>query len=871
MNPYVKIEEGVLHVDGKPTFAWTADYPYYRDQRADWSSQLDSLKKMNVNVVTFYIPWRHHAPKDPLRAGGIYDFSGQLHDRTDVLEFIRLIRAKGMFCIVKPGPYIHAETRFGSLPDYVLPDNNPRIQVRVDQQGRPNPACWGFERPPAPMDPEYLPYVKEWFHTVARQVIVPNEYPHGPILAVQVLNEGVYSDGGAGVDKFNFESSAVAHYAKFLDQQYGSIDQYNAVCGARFASFSDVPAPGPWSPRATRGEVRPWIDWAGFGQYFYKLILTTYVGYLREAGVTVPAVLNLNPPPSTQGVGLETVMGRYNAPYLSDVIAYGYTNWTGLVSHDVHAWWRYRYLARAARGINMEENWGFDSYDPPHYWHVQPSFFQSMAYLLMGATGLNIYLGVSCDCWTDYLAVDAGGVYMHNHPIAEDGSYRSSFWTCHQMGALMRNIGSDLVSREKIEPIAWVFYTPYAQAASWESPADDWRKAGFSDRPRAASPGWDRFMALCDHGKTENGICYPREESVERLLQRKILFLDGGDWMDAATQQKLLNYVERGGVLVITSRVPEMDEFFHPCRLLKDALFPCEMRVVDGGTSFEYRLGDGRFRGTGRGTVLGVSKPGRNVASAGAVRIGNANVTCSVTSCYGRGKAMFLGLCPWLDQPGDSGHIGLIEYLARELAGVAVTASIVPEPADPLVEVAQYRGGVADRRYVFMLTRQEKPAMYRFRLTDAADEADVFEIQLSGRSGALVGFERGRIAAAMIKGWNDLDKVAAAPMLKFGEHVLAAADPCDLYFCRRADGPWEVSVVNVQNEAGRTAVSLPIPREEVSDIVQVTSAGREIAVGIREIGGCAVFTAADMRNVEPVAELAEGEWSPCYIIRPRSP
>ena len=56
----------------------------------------------------------------------------------------------------------------------------------------------------------------------------------------------------------------------------------------------------------------------------------------------------------------------------------------------------------------MEENWGFDSYDPPYYWSVQPSFFQSLAYMLWGATGLNIYLGVSCDCWTDYLAVDAG-------------------------------------------------------------------------------------------------------------------------------------------------------------------------------------------------------------------------------------------------------------------------------------------------------------------------------------------------------------------------------------------------------------------------------------------------------------------------------
>ena len=136
-------------------------------------------------------------------------------------------------------------------------------------------------------------------------------------------------------------------------------------------------------------------------------------------------VININPPAAPRGAGLETVMGRYTVPYLNSVINYGYTNWCGVVSHNEDAWLKYKIVGKVARGINMEENWGFDSYDPPYYWSVQPSFFQSMAYMLWGATGLNIYLGVSCDCWTDELAVDAGGVYMHNHPIAEDGSYRS--------------------------------------------------------------------------------------------------------------------------------------------------------------------------------------------------------------------------------------------------------------------------------------------------------------------------------------------------------------------------------------------------------------------------------------------------------------
>lgn len=869
MNPHAKIERGALYVDGKPTMVWSADYPYYRDQRADWSGQLDNLKRMNVDIVTFYIPWRHHAPTDPLREGGVYDFSGQLHDRTDVLQFIRLIREKGMRCIAKPGPYIHAETRFGSLPDYVLPDNNSRIQTRVDMQGNATPGCWGFERPPAPMDPEYLLYVRGWLEAVAREVIVPNQYPHGPILAVQVLNEGVYSDGGYGVDKFNFETTAAAHYPAFLEAKYGSVEKYNGACGTRFGSFVEIKPPGPWSPGTARASVRPWLDWAEFGQAFYRRILSTYVEYLREEGVSVPAVINLNPPPGARGAGVDTVMGRYNPPDLTGVAAYGYTNWAGVVAQDQNAYLRYKFLARAARGINMEENWGFDSYDPPIYWHVQPSFFQSMMYLLFGSTGLNIYLGVSCDCWTDYLAVDAGGVYMHNHPIAEDGSLRASFWTCHQMGALMRHMGEDLVSRETVEPIAWAFYTPYAQAASWDGPRQDWQRAGFSDRPRAASPGWDTFMALCHERKTQNGLCYPREESLERLLERAILFLDGADWMDADTQRKLVDYVERGGVLVMTSRVPELGEFFEPCTVLRDALFPCPSRIESVEEAFDYQLGSEAFRGSARGAVTVFKEVRGRIKAAAAATLGGKTVTCGITTDYGKGHAVFLGFCPWLSEPDAGRHTGLIEHLARAYAGVRVTAPLVVEPDDPLVDVAQYRSADGGRRFVYLLTRREQPGLYRVRMNEDDGTTSMFEVHLPARSGALIALEGGRIAAALVKGYNDLDRSVAAPWLKTGDEVLAAAEPCDLYFCRRADGLCEVSVANVQSESRCTEVTLPQEAGQIGGIVRVTAEGDEVTTRVRGTERGAVFVAEDMRGADP-DDAAEGLWSPWYLVRPCS-
>lgn len=71
------IKDGVLYINGQPDFCFSADYPYYRDHRADWAVQLSGIKKMGINYVSFYIPWRHHLPEDPLKSKGRFDFSGE--------------------------------------------------------------------------------------------------------------------------------------------------------------------------------------------------------------------------------------------------------------------------------------------------------------------------------------------------------------------------------------------------------------------------------------------------------------------------------------------------------------------------------------------------------------------------------------------------------------------------------------------------------------------------------------------------------------------------------------------------------------------------------------------------------------------------
>ena len=360
-----------------------------------------------------------------------------------------------------------------------------------------------------------------------------------------------------------------------------------------------------------------------------------------------------------------------------------------------------------------------------------------------------------------------------------------------------------------IEPVAWALYSPYCPRRELERLVRRMEaNAGFASYPHAAWFGWDSFMALCDKNKTQNGICYPHEETIERLLKHPRPVHRRHDWMDAATQAKLVEYVERGGVLVMTSRAPHLDDRFKPCTILRDRLFPCKSETLNGNGSFKYAMAEGAFKGACRGNVAAFSALGAGVKEWASASIDGRKITCGVVSERGRGKAILLGFLPWQTESGEWGSAGLIEHIASQIAGVRHTATVSLLREDPLVEVAEYRAG-ADRRYVYILTRKDKPATYKVVLRNEDGSEEPFDIHLPAFSGALVGFERGRIACAFIKGHNDLDKSHAAPKLHKGDDVLAAADSCDLYFCRLPDGTDEVSVVNLPQGKTSTAVTLP--------------------------------------------------------------
>lgn len=146
-----------LMKDGQPWLPVMGEFHYTRVPRADWEDQLLKMKAAGVDIVSTYIIWQHHEEHR-----GQYDWSGN----HDLRAFVELAAKHGLYVFVRPGPWAHAEVRYGGIPDWVV-DSVPT---------RRN-------------DPTYLAYVDSFYQQVGQQLRGLMWKDGGPVVGVQIENE----------------------------------------------------------------------------------------------------------------------------------------------------------------------------------------------------------------------------------------------------------------------------------------------------------------------------------------------------------------------------------------------------------------------------------------------------------------------------------------------------------------------------------------------------------------------------------------------------------------------------------------------------------------------------------------------------------
>jgi beta-galactosidase len=153
-----------LSRDGKPFLPVMGEFHFSRYPAAEWEEELLKMKAAGVTVVASYVIWNQHE-----LAPGTLDWSG---DR-DVRHFVELCRKHGLLFFVRPGPWAHAETRFGGIPDWVVASTRVRSN-----------------------DPAYLVQVERFWRALYDQLRGQLWKDGGPVIGMQLENE--YNATGPG-------------------------------------------------------------------------------------------------------------------------------------------------------------------------------------------------------------------------------------------------------------------------------------------------------------------------------------------------------------------------------------------------------------------------------------------------------------------------------------------------------------------------------------------------------------------------------------------------------------------------------------------------------------------------------------------------
>jgi len=540
-------KDGQFFLNGKPVFIQAGEFHYFRTPEDQWEDRLNLLKQAGFNAVASYIPWRWHQVEE-----GVSDFDGHSHPLRNLTGFLDLAASMGLYIIVRPGPYIMAETTHEGIPDWVF-TQYPRTAF-ISQDGKPQNVV-------SYLHPEFQACVKQWYRAVF-QVLAPRQITRGgKIIMAQLDNEMGMIAWVRNIIDINPDT--IRRMAAYLRETYGhQLSSYYPV-----DSLEEFVREGLIDPQhpAARQVVEDY-------RRFYRAYLREYASFLwaeaQTNGMEVPPVINIHgfmnggktfPIGISQLIEVMRIPGMISA---TDV-------YPGHIDDgDFH---QLLLLNEMVKTLQNPE---------------QPLFsieFQAGGNLDFGGTQSSLYdlhsrlsVSVGMRAINHYLFFggenDALLSPIRRHdwgpPVRVSGGVRRHFTRYSQFSSALKSYGESLVN-SKLQTITTV---------------------GFQ---------LDNFMTEVNTGATQEEtqiITHQREQVLFDFIAKglaithrpfdaveisqctldptltPLLWLMMDRQCDAATQKKLVDYVQQGGKLIMIGRMC-LEQFDHtPVTLLRDAL-----------------------------------------------------------------------------------------------------------------------------------------------------------------------------------------------------------------------------------------------------------------------------------------------------------
>ena len=108
--PSISYDRQSLSIDGRRIWLVSGAIHYPRVPHELWRHRIRAARQAGLNCIETYVFWNIHEPKR-----GKFDFKHNV----DLRRVVELIGEEGMYCILRPGPYVCAEWDFGGHPAWL--------------------------------------------------------------------------------------------------------------------------------------------------------------------------------------------------------------------------------------------------------------------------------------------------------------------------------------------------------------------------------------------------------------------------------------------------------------------------------------------------------------------------------------------------------------------------------------------------------------------------------------------------------------------------------------------------------------------------------------------------------------------------------
>ena len=628
-QPTCRISAHSFSLNGKDTFLYSGEVHYFRIPKRYWAKHIQALADAGCNAVSTYVPWSWHEIEE-----GRMDITGRTHSERDIVGFVELARKHGLFVTLKPGPYVMAETTDQGIPMWLIekyPDT-----LALDETGKP----WG---------PAFIAFANEtfrkksakWLEFFSKNVVVPRQsLQRGAVILMQLCNEiGMFQWLGARGD---YSPSNLAAWRAFLKKHFPDIRELAHLLDRELKNYSDVTP--PHENCETRREFVLYRIWHDFHRWLYADYARFIRGALRGAGVSAPLFTNIGGWVFGRAheFSLNGTFHRETAKIEPDVL-YGLDHIPEFVSplnaHDGIVANQTAAELQRRRGplYSAELQCGSREHGVRTYPNELGLFYRHC--IIHGLTAMNFYMfaqgrnpkGRGSD----------GPMYYWYNAVDYKARRQPSYPMIQELGEWLKWNGSFLVNAKRPASLAVGFYphlyeTEFLVPILGKGTKLDAAKLGLSMDPvdfrnRAYFDGVLRILA---QKSVPFDIADLTIRSAKNLLGYRKLVVLSNEIMDAATQTKLVEFVRKGGRLVIFPILPVYDRDFESCRILEQA-FGCQ---TNG------RVASNRVYMNGLKDIPTPSNPWKIVDRGGRVLARDVNgQVIGVEKKVGKGVVRFFG------------------------------------------------------------------------------------------------------------------------------------------------------------------------------------------------------------------------------------